>query len=75
VLTYEKLIRKPRTFRSLTGLDIDEFDRLFGEFEYYHAETGAERLARPDRQRARGAGLVNRQIRRRPLRRLAVNVC
>lgn len=56
MLTYEKLIRKPRAFRSMTGLDIDEFDRLYGEFEYYHAETEAERLARPDRQRARGAG-------------------
>ena len=56
MLTYEKLIRKPRAFRSLTGLDIDEFDCLYGEVEYYHAETEAERLARPDRQRARGAG-------------------
>lgn len=56
MLTYEKLIRKPRAFRSMIGLDIDEFDRLYGEFEYYYAETEAERLARPDRQRARGAG-------------------
>jgi hypothetical protein len=40
----------------MTGLDINEFDRLCGEFEYYHAETEAERLARSDRQRARGAG-------------------
>ena len=46
MLTYEKLIRKPRAFRSMTGLDINEFDRLYGEFEYYHAETEAERLAR-----------------------------
>ena len=56
MLTYEKLIRKPRAFRSMTGLNIDEFERLYGEFEYYFAETEAERLARPDRERARGAG-------------------
>jgi hypothetical protein len=56
MLTYRKLIRKPRAPRSMTGLDIDEFEQLYGEFEYYFVETEAERLARSDRQRARGAG-------------------
>ena len=56
MLTYKKLIRKPRAFRSMTGLDIDEFEQLYGDFEYHFAETEAERLARSDRQRARGAG-------------------
>ena len=56
MLTYEKLIRKPRAFRSMTGLNIDEFERVYGDFEYCYGETEAERLARPDRQRARGAG-------------------
>jgi hypothetical protein len=56
MLTYKKLVRKPRAFRSMTGLDIEEFERLYGDFEYYFAETEAERLARSDRQRARGAG-------------------
>ena len=56
MITYEKLSRKPRAFRSMTGLNIEEFDRVFVEFECYHPETEPERLARPDRQRAPGAG-------------------
>lgn len=56
MLTYEKLSRKPHAFRSMTGLNINEFDQIFVEFECYHPETEAERLARPDRQRAPGAG-------------------
>ena len=56
MLTYEKLSRKPRAFRSMTGLNIDEFERIYLELTYYYPETEADRLARPDRQRAPGAG-------------------
>ena len=56
MLTYEKLSRKKRAFRSMTGLNIEEFDQVFAESECYHPETEAERLARPDWQRAPGAG-------------------
>lgn len=56
MLTYKKLSRKPRAFRSMTGLNIDEFERIYLELTYYYPETEADRLARPDRQRAPGAG-------------------
>jgi hypothetical protein len=36
MLTYEKLSRKPHAFRFMTGLNIEEFDQVFVELEYYH---------------------------------------
>ena len=30
MIGYQKLTEKPRVFKSITGLDIEEFERLFG---------------------------------------------
>ena len=31
MISYEKLAEKPRVFKSITGLDIEEFEQLFGK--------------------------------------------
>ncbi len=32
MISYEVLVRKPRVLKSVTGLDVDEFERLFCKF-------------------------------------------
>lgn len=56
MVSYEVLIHKPRVFKSVTGLDVDEFDRLFRKFVPKWIEQEHERLNRPDRKRAIGGG-------------------
>ena len=53
---YDKLRRRPATFRSLTGLGVDEFDKLYDELVDKIDSYDDSRLNRRDRERARGAG-------------------
>lgn len=58
-LTYEELSKKPRTFKSFTGLSPDEFENIVSAFESaYEAHLDEEdsKRSRP-RQRRRGGGL------------------
>jgi hypothetical protein len=56
MISYQKLSEKPRVFKSITGLNIDEFEQLFQKFVPVWVEHERERLARPDRKRAIGGG-------------------
>jgi hypothetical protein len=56
MISYQALIKKPRVFKSVTGLDRDEFDRLFQKFLPVWVAQERERQDRPDRQRAIGGG-------------------
>lgn len=55
-LSYEEAQKKPDGFRSLTGLSVVEFEELLREVEADYEAAEEKRLARPDRQRQRGAG-------------------
>ena len=56
MISYQALIKKPRVFRSVTGLDRDEFDRLFQKFLPAWVAHERARRDRPDRKRAIGGG-------------------
>lgn len=56
MITYEKLRKKPRVFKSIAGVTIREFEDLFQRFVPEWAKAEKERLDRPGRQRAIGAG-------------------
>lgn len=56
MITYDKLKRKPRAFRSITGMSITEFDKLFRKIIPVWTRSEQERLSRPDRKRAIGGG-------------------
>ncbi len=56
MISYQKLVKKPRVFKSLTGLSIDEFERLFKKLAPAWAKSEHQRLNRPDRKRAVGGG-------------------
>lgn len=56
MITYEELIKKPRVFKSLTGVTILEFDELLEKVTPVWLQLEHERLDRPDRQRAIGGG-------------------
>ena len=56
LMRYEYLSDHPRVFRSMTGLTVPEFDQTVVEVEPLYEATERERLARPDRIRAPGAG-------------------
>lgn len=56
MITYEKLKKKPRVFKSIAGVTIPEFEDLFQRFVPEWAKAEKERLNRPGRQRAIGAG-------------------
>lgn len=57
---YEALLRYPRAFRSLTGMNPDEFERLFTNFaaapQRRRQRSRTSKDGQP-RQRAAGAGL------------------
>jgi hypothetical protein len=56
ILRYARLSRQPGVFRSLTGLRVAEFDTLVADLRPAYAAGERERLQRPGRQRAIGAG-------------------
>src|SRR3712207_5778008 len=56
ILHYERLQRFPTVFKSVTGLRVPQFDDLVADvLPRYHAAE-RQRLSRPTRQRAIGAG-------------------
>ena len=56
MISYQKLIEKPRVFKSITGLRIDEFERLSQKVAPAWVEHEHKRLDHPNRQRAIGGG-------------------
>lgn len=56
MLTYSKLVKKPKTFRTFTGFEVEEFDNLYAKVESKYPEYEVKRLHRKDRKRAIGAG-------------------
>lgn len=50
-LTVSKLAKNHSMFRSFTGLDISEFDSLYGRVGTKYDEFEEERRSRPDRKR------------------------
>ena len=56
MLTYSRLSRKPVSFRSFTGMTVQEFDILFSRVEREYARTEQERLSARKRERRVGAG-------------------
>lgn len=56
MISYQKLVEKPRVFKSITGLGIDEFERLLQKLVPVWVEQEYKRLDRPDRKRAIGGG-------------------
>jgi len=53
---YEKLRRRPATFRSLAGMTVKEFEQLYEQVVGDIASYEEKRLSRPDRKRAIGGG-------------------
>lgn len=53
---YELLKAKPSAFKSLTGVSVSEFDRLYHHLAPLWTDGEHERLNRTNRQRAIGAG-------------------
>lgn len=56
MITYEKLKKKPRAFKSIIGVTVAEFEELYRKFVPLWSESEKKRLDRPDRQRAIGGG-------------------
>lgn len=56
MLSYTRLVRSPSLFRTFTGLEVSEFDPLYGKVEARYGESEEERLSRPDRKREVGEG-------------------
>jgi hypothetical protein len=56
MLSYAYLSRRASSFRNLAGISLKEFNELFQRFEPLWEQAEAERLNRPNRRRAVGAG-------------------
>ena len=56
MITYNELIKKPRVFKSLTGVTPAEFDELLSKVTPIWLQQEQDRLNRPDRQRRLGGG-------------------
>jgi hypothetical protein len=56
MISYEKLAKKPRVFKSITGLSIEEFEQLYQKFAPVWVEHEHQRLRRPHRKRAISGG-------------------
>jgi IS5 family transposase len=56
MISYEKLVKKPRVFKSITGLSMEEFEQLYQRFAPAWVEHERQRLGRPNRKRAIGGG-------------------
>jgi len=55
-LSYEKLKKKAKTFKTFTGLNIEQFNTLYGEIKKQYSKYEHKRLNRKNRKRAIGAG-------------------
>ena len=56
IMRYIHLTQHPNVFYSVTGLRVTEFDELLADVLPPYADQEQQRLDRPDRQRAIGAG-------------------
>jgi IS5 family transposase len=56
MISHQGLVRKPRVFKSITGLGIDEFEQLYQKLAPVWMEQEHHRLDRPGRKRAIGGG-------------------
>jgi len=56
MITCEKLEKKPRVFKSITGITLAEFEELYQKFAPKWDRAEQKRLNHPNRQRAIGAG-------------------
>src|SRR3989338_8835541 len=56
MLTYKKLLKKPKQFKTFTGLSVEEFDKLHNIIESQYPEYEHKRLSRKDRLNAIGKG-------------------
>jgi hypothetical protein len=56
IMRYSHLTQHPNVFYSVTGLRVAEFDELLADVLPQYANQEQQRLERPDRQRAIGAG-------------------
>ncbi len=56
ILHYERLARYPVDFKAMTGLTVPQFDDLVADLLPRYREAEVQRLSRPTRQRAIGAG-------------------
>jgi len=56
MLSYEKLSKKSKTFRTFTGFTVEEFNDLCALIESQYPKHEVKRLGRKDRKRAIGAG-------------------
>jgi hypothetical protein len=56
LLNYKYLSKKPSLFRSITGLEVPEFDSFFTQANAKYKDYEAKRLDRPNRKHKVGAG-------------------
>ena len=56
LLNYKILSKKPSLFRSITGLEVHEFDSLYAQANAKYRDYEAKRLDRPNRKHKVGAG-------------------
>ena len=56
MLSCIQLSKKPKMFKTFTGLSIEEFDRLYQIIESNYEKYEKKRLSREDRINARGQG-------------------
>ena len=56
MITYQQLSKRPSTFRAMTGMTVQEFDRLYEQVFQRYEEAEEERQNRPERKRQGGAG-------------------
>jgi DDE superfamily endonuclease/Helix-turn-helix of DDE superfamily endonuclease len=56
MLSYGRLSKKPAIFRSFTGLDVTEFDSVYGEVESRYSDFERERLSGRERKNEVGGG-------------------
>lgn len=56
MLTYEQLTKKPTLFRSLTGLNIKEFNTIYNKINTNYKDNEKQRLHKTNRKHKIGAG-------------------
>ena len=56
MISYRELVKKPRVFKSLTGVTVSEFGELYNKVQPLWLNNEVERLSRRERKRAIGGG-------------------